>query len=314
MLEDNCSLVVFDSTFESLLSTTLICEALGVKAVHKDCLNPYMISKESQLIRTDNCKGSVSFSGALKIYKEKKGDFPLFSEDFYKIEDLIEWSLRFKKGDNSNFVLALNVLKQCLLKGVGIVLSQVTNEGREIYKRVRKVQNECHKSIGFLRLQVKGEFLVGEAEFEHEVEDRIVKFWSERNPRKIVVLFSTVKMEPLAYIGNKGEVYLVGGEKINDLRNLIKEAENNFLESDDIIEKNKEIEKIFETFYDVHYIPSRRNKKLASKYIPKKFAKQFKMKEGIKIECGIQKTKLDIFLSGQLDQYISKCKEKTSET
>ena len=76
---------------------------------------------------------------------------------------------------------------------------------------------------------------------------------------------------------------------------------------------NKEIEKIFETFYDVHYIPSRRNKKLASKYIPKKFAKRFKMKEGIKIECGIQKTKLDLFLSSQLERYIAKVKRKRSE-
>ena len=301
MLEDKCTFVVFDSTFESLLSAALICEALGVKAVHKDCFNPYMISKESQLIRTDDCEESLSFSGALKIYKERKGDFPLFSKDFYKIEDLIEWSLRFKKSDNSKFVLALNVLKQCLLKGARIVLSQVTGEGREIYKRVRKVQCECNKGMGFLRLKATERFLVGEAEFEHEVEDLVVKFWSERYPGKIVVLFSKGKREPIAYIGSKGDVYFVKGEKVNGLRNLLKEAGKKVMDTDDSIEKNKEIEKIYETFYDVHYIPSRRNKKLASQFIPKKFAKRFKMKEGIKIECGIQKTKLDLFLSKRED-------------
>ncbi|MFX0163570.1 MAG: DUF4130 domain-containing protein [Candidatus Hodarchaeota archaeon] len=310
MLGDKSPVVVFNSTFKSLLATALICEALGVKAVHKDCFNPHMISEENPVIQTDGCEESLSFGEALKVYEERRGDFPLYEVDLSEIESLIEWSLRYKKGDNSKFALALKVLKQCLVEGLDIVLSQVTWEGREIYKRVRRVQCECHKGRGFLRLKVVGRFLVGEAEFEHEVEDLVVKFWSERYPRKIVVLFSKGKREPMAYIGSKGDVYLVKGENVNSLRNLIKETGDKVINTDDSIEKNKEIEKIYETFYDVHYIPSRRNKKLASQFIPKKFAKQFKMKEGIKIECGIQKTKLDLFLSDQLDYYLAKCREE----
>ncbi len=301
MLGDKSPVVVFDSTFESLMATALICEALGAKAVHKDCFNAHMISGESQLIRTDGGEGSLSFGEVLKIYEERRGDFPLYGADLSEIESLIEWSLRYKKGDNSKLVLALKVLRQCLVEGLEIVLSQVTWEGREIYKRVRRVQCECHKGRGFLRLKVVGRFLVGEAEFEHEVEDLVVKFWSERYPRKIVVLFSKGKREPMAYIESKGDVYLVKGEKVNGLRNLLKEAGKKVMDTSDSIEKNKEIEKIYETFYDVHYIPSRRNKKLASQFIPKKFAKRFKMKEGIKIERGIQKTKLDLFLSKRED-------------
>jgi len=288
MLRDKSSVVIFDSTFESLLSAALLCEALGAKAVHKGCFNPYMISRESQIIRIDDCEGSLSFSEALKIYEEKKGDFPLYVEDLNEIVDLIEWSLRYKKGDNSKFVLALKVLRQYLVEGLDIVLSQ----------------------RGFLRLKVVGRFLVGEAEFEHEVEDLVVKFWCERYPRKIVVLFYKGNKESMAYIGSKGEVCLVKGEKVNDLRKLLREGEKRVMNTDDSIETNKEIEKIYETFYDVHYIPSRRNKKLVSRFIPKKFAKRFNMKEGIKIECGIQKTKLDLFLSGQLDHYLAKYREK----
>ncbi len=310
MLGDKSSVVIFDSTFESLLSAALLCEALGAKAVHKSCFNPYMISRESQIIRIDDCEGSLSFSEALKIYEEKKGDFPLYGEDLKEIVDLIEWSLRYKKGDNSKFVLALKVLRQYLVEGLDIVLSQITWEGREIYKRVRRVQCECHKGRGFLRLKVVGRFLVGEAEFEHEVEDLVVKFWCERYPRKIVVLFYKGNKKSMAYIGSKGEVCLVKGEKVNDLRKLLREGEKRVMNTDDSIETNKEIEKIYETFYDVHYIPSRRNKKLVSRFIPKKFAKQFNMKEGIKIECGIQKTKLDLFLSRQLDHYLAKYREK----
>jgi len=195
--------------------------------------------------------------------------------------------------------------------GPQIVMSQVTSESREVYKRSRQVGCEYHKACGFLRLNVLGNFMVTEAEFEHDVEDLVVRFWSKRYPEKTVVLFSPSKKKPFAYKGNKGKVSLLEGEEMAMLRSRINEETKEILACS-IVHKdsNEEIEKIFEAFYDVQYIPARRNKRLARRCVPKKYSERFNMKEGIKIEYGIQKTKLDSFIVEQSLNSTNKYKEK----
>ncbi|MFX1520399.1 MAG: DUF4130 domain-containing protein [Promethearchaeota archaeon] len=315
MCRDKGIVVVFDSTFESLLSTALICEAMGAKAIHKDNLNSYMIAEKTKIIRADYYEGSLKFEDAVKIYQKKRGCIRLNERELMEIESLITWSLRYKKSDMSTFVLALNALKQCLTEGAGVVMSQVTPEGREIYKRSRKVRCEYHKACGFLRLNVIGNFLVTEAEFEHDVEDLVVRFWNKRYPEKRVVLFSKGKGKALAYMGNKGTISLVEGKKVCFLRKkLAKETEENTANSTESNESDGEIERIYEAFYDAQYISSRRNKRLARHFVPKKFSKRFRMKEGVKIEHELQKTKLDPFFNTQAGISAVKGEEKKNQT
>jgi probable DNA metabolism protein len=301
MGQNKSLVVVFDSTFESLLSTALICEAMEIKAIHKDCFNSFMIAEQSQIIRTDRHEGSLKFGDALRIYKKRKGHFCLNEYELREIRTLIKWCLRYKPSDNSKFTLALKVLRRCLVEGPNIIMSQVTLEGREIYKRSRKVRCEYHKACGFLRLHVSGGFLFAEAEFEHAVEDLVVRFWSKRYPEKTIVLFSKGKWKPLAYIGRRGKVRVVEGEKVTVLRSMMAEVKETTTEIKDPKETDDEAQRIYEVFYDAQYIPARRNKKLATRFVPKKFSKRFRMKEGVKIACGIQETKLDLFFTNQAD-------------
>ncbi|MFX1465404.1 MAG: DUF4130 domain-containing protein [Promethearchaeota archaeon] len=313
MCKDKSVIVVFDSTFESLLSTALVCESIGAKAIHKDHFNPYMIDKENKIIQTanNNNESYIQFEEILKTSEKRKGCFRLSNYELQEIKKLIDWNLRYKKNDIDKFNLILKVIRQCLTEGPGIVLSQVTAESREMYKRSRQVGCEYHKACGFLRLDVVGDFLVSAAKFEHDVEDLIVRFWSKRFPEKTVVLFSPSKRKPCAFLGNKGKISFIDGEEIAVLKAKInKETKENPIYS--IVEKdsNEDFEKIFEAFYDVQYIPARRNKRLARRWVPKKYSERFKMKEGTKIEYGIEKTKLDSFLIDQSSNSTDKCEVK----
>lgn len=313
MCKDKSVVVVFDSTFESLLSTALACELIGAKAIHKDHFNPYMIDKESCIIQTANINDEryLHFTEILKSYEKRKGCFRLSNYELREIKKLIDWNLRYKKNELSKFALILKVIGRCLIEGASIILSQVTAESRELYKRSRQVGCEYHKACGFLRLDIIGGFLVSKAKFEHDVEDLVVRFWSKRYPEKTVVLFSPSKVKPFAYKGNKGKVSLVEGEEMAILQAKINEdTKENPTYSIAHKDSNEDIEKIFEAFYDASNIPTRRNKRLARRCVPKKYSERFKMKEGIKIEYGIQKTKLDSFLIDQSLNSKDKHKEK----
>ena len=90
MCKDKSVIVVFDSTFESLLSTALVCESIGAKAIHKDHFNPYMIDKKSHIIHNDE---------VLEIYEKRKGCLRLSNYELREIKKLIDWNLRYKKND-----------------------------------------------------------------------------------------------------------------------------------------------------------------------------------------------------------------------
>jgi probable DNA metabolism protein len=313
MCKDKSVLVVFDSTFESLLSTALVCESMGAKAIHEDHFNPYLINKESKIIQTAkiNDEKYIQFKEILKIYETRKGCFRLSKYELNEIKKLVEWNLRYRKNDIGKFALILKMIRQCLIEGPSIVLSQVTAESRETYKRSRQVGCEYHKACGFLRLDTIGDYLVSVSKFEHDVEDLVVRFWSKRYPEKTVVLFSPSKQKPSAYIGNKGKVSFIEGEEMAILQAKINE-ETSKIPTFSIAHKdsNEDIETIFDVFYDVQYIPSRRNKRLARRCVPKKYSERFKMKEGVKIEYGIQKTKLDSFMVDQSINSTNKYNEK----
>ena len=143
------------------------------------------------------------------------------------------------------------------------------------------------------------------------MEDLVVRFWSKRFPEKNVVLFSPSKLKPCAYIGNKGDVSFVEGEELTILQAEInKEIRENPVHSIEEKDSNEDFNEIFEAFYDTSFITSRRNKRLARRCVPKKYSERFNMKEGIKIEYGIQKTKLDSFICDESINSKDKHKKK----
>ena len=101
-------------------------------------------------------------------------------------------------------------------------------------------------------------------------------------------------------------------EYANELvRMLAEKIRENPVHSIEEKDSNEDFNEIFEAFYDTSFITSRRNKRLARRCVPKKYSERFNMKEGIKIEYGIQKTKLDSFI---FDESInSKDKHKKKE-
>ncbi|MFQ6089467.1 MAG: DUF4130 domain-containing protein [Candidatus Methanofastidiosia archaeon] len=181
----------------------------------------------------------------------------------------IFYALRFK-GKN-NLSLIRRVLKQAEENGLEYVLSNISKEARELYRRYRAVQGEVHKAHGFLRFEVYGDVYITKARFEHRVEDMVLSLFMRKYPEKFVVLISKK-----AWVGFGGEIRV--------------------FESVDLRKSRAARDELWEAYYNSAYIEKRRNRKHAMHAVPKKFWRRFGMAEGLKIDKGIQKGTLEEWL------------------
>lgn len=139
-----------------------------------------------------------------------------------------------------------------------------TDLARKALKLAREVGGDLHRGKSFTRLKVsKKGILYGELKIKHEVEDLLARFFVRRFPNFIVVLESWRG----CYIYGRG----FGKVEFSDeeLKSVVEDLEKttninyNFEEVD--------TKKLWDEFYNSQYIPSRKNLKLFSSRVPKKF-------------------------------------------
>jgi probable DNA metabolism protein len=160
--------------------------------------------------------------------------------------------------------------------GVSYVISTVSKESRELYKKSRQVSSEIHRYISFMRLIRSGDKLVGKAEFEHNTEELVLAHFKKRFPQKKIVLLS----------GAYAFVTECGGIKKESAMGYLKLFEKEYRGDDSI----------WQTFYDSQYIEARRNRKLALRCIPKKLWKSLSISEAYKLDRGIEGMNLTDFI------------------
>lgn len=196
-----------------------------------------------------------------ELYESKFGPLPwLQGYQFRKLHNMIYYGLRFNsentyqntsQSNNPNLLIALCVLNQALVQGIGVVMGKLTPEAEQFYCRARQVFAECHRVKGFIRfspLKGNSKVLVGRAEFQHNIADMVLKHFRQRYPEEKVIILR----------GDKA-LYLEGTKVIQ------KDREKMRLNFDE-----KEFDDFWSTFYDSQVIENRLNKKLAKKHIPKK--------------------------------------------
>jgi probable DNA metabolism protein len=159
------------------------------------------------------------------------------------------------------------VLKQVDEKGFSYVLSNVSDEARELYRGSRAAGGECHQAKGFLRFQEQEKILLAKADFEHNIEDCLLRHFMDRFPMKKVVILS----RGIAYVGQDGLISKENQERYLDL----------------YVKPTEEKDPLWEVFYDSQHLETRRNRKLAMKAVPKKYWKRFNMPEAVKIDKGL---------------------------
>lgn len=182
----------------------------------------------------------------------------------------------YRRHKEFNPSIAERVVDQAREKGIGYVLSTVSDEARELYLGSRAVASECHRAKGFLRFSVCGGLLVAKAEFEHNTIDIVLKHFMLRFPRGKVVIISDGK----AHVGEGGRVR--------------EESPKGYITSLKRPKTGDEAE--WGRFYNSQYIEARRNRRLAMRAVPKKFWKRFGIKEGAKIDKGMPSVTLGDFM------------------
>jgi len=181
----------------------------------------------------------------------------------------------YRRHKKFNPKLVEKVLEQVEEHESEYVVSNVSKEARELFKRSREVGWESRYAIQYLRFKEGDDFLVSEAEFEHDVIDLILPHFMDRFPSKKIVIVSAGK----AHVGKHGEIWTEDTKKYSKA-----------------LAKQNEPEEDWERFYNSQYLEARRNRRLAMKAVPKKLWKKFNISEGVKIDKGIEAVTLQDYI------------------
>jgi hypothetical protein len=169
-----------------------------------------------------------------------------------------------------------------------ILESNVTSNAKLYYRMARSVSREIHYHKMFTRLKIhENAILSGIIQPQHAIEDILLKFFYQRFPKFIIILYSRSKkrtyfiapIELKKLLKNKGilfksvQNYIIGKSKL-DLKKLllilIPLAKGNEL-FNGVLDANLDLNKLFKEFYNSQYIDSRENFRLFFQNMPKKY-------------------------------------------
>jgi len=172
-----------------------------------------------------------------------------------------------------------------------ILESNVTPNAKRFYRMACSVSRELHYFKMFTRLKIHANaILSGIIQPEHAIEDILLKFFYQRFPKFIIILYSSrnsisyiiTPIELKISLKNKGilikseQDYIIGKSKL-DLKKLlsimIPLAKGNSL-FNGILDPNLDLNKLFKEFYGSQHIESRENYRLFFQNMPKKYQKK----------------------------------------
>lgn len=171
------------------------------------------------------------------------------------------------------------VLQQKREHGIDFVLNNLSVEAKKLFSLSNQVSMYIHKAESFIRLKQLKETLIGKAFFDFPVAESIARHFVRRFPNKKIIVIDE----------NSNKAFVSEGNKI--IKSNAKEFLDLFNSIEDSI-SDKELESLFGVFYDSQVIEERRNRNYALRMMPKKYWKNFNLKESKKIDKGFHKGNL----------------------
>ncbi len=178
--------------------------------------------------------------------------------------------------DRSKERIIQRVLLQEKNFGLDFVLSNLSEEARRLCSFSSQVGMYIHKAESFIKLKQFKEILIGKAFFDFPVAKNIAEHFVRRFPQKKIIIID--ENSGKAFVSEGKRIKVHAAEKFSDFYNSISDSVS-----------DKELEKLFGVFYDSQNIEARRNKNYALRMMPKKYWKNFGLREAQKIERGIPK-------------------------
>lgn len=160
--------VVHSREFFSLLKAAISSKLYGYKPVFEGKFNEFLCS---EFIHTKEMKlNELLLDWEWKIGKVK---------DFMKIKNAVEFASRHK---NVDFSIIINTIIECLVRGPEFVFSHGNDVVRKFWKYARAVRREYRNSVSFMRIRKVGNSLLGKTQFNHKINDLIIRHFEKRFP------------------------------------------------------------------------------------------------------------------------------------
>ncbi|MCL4439507.1 MAG: DUF4130 domain-containing protein [Eubacteriales bacterium] len=242
-------IILHIATPSSFLKAAMLSRLHRGTCIHKDELATTLLA--GCLDETIDCD-SLSLQTVLGRYESAFGPLVwLGSTQSRQLSSAAFYAARYNAKDR--YQLIFTVIGQALERGPNFVLSRVSREARNMFNRARRVCVEIQRAYGFVRLipvdGVSGPIMVGRAEFENDIADIVVRYFTRRHPKQAVYLI----------VGNSAYHFENGAMAITDVFSLpFSLPEDGFTE-------------LWEAYYDSQSIEGRRNPELARKHLPKKY-------------------------------------------
>ncbi len=171
------------------------------------------------------------------------------------------------------------VLQQKQKFGIDFVVNNISPEARKLYSLSSQVSMYIHKAESFIRLKQLKETLIGKAFFDFPVAEIVARHFIQRFPNKKIIIVDENLNKAFVSEGNR--ILCSDAKEFRDLFNSIDETVS-----------NKELESLFSVFYGSQVIEERRNRKYALRMMPKKYWKNFSLREAKKVDKGFYKGNL----------------------
>ena len=163
---------------------------------------------------------------------------------------MILFNLRNQAPDSVPVIIA--ALAEALKYGPGYCLCGRGRASAVFRRRSREVGTEIHRMMGLIRFEETADgVLVARPQLFHQTADILLRKFQLRYPGRRLVFILT----DAAFVCGQGQVRQI---EIKDLPPGLLNSTDDFL-------------RLWETYYRSQYIPARKNIRLASHFIPKKY-------------------------------------------
>ncbi|MBI4978370.1 MAG: DUF4130 domain-containing protein [Spirochaetes bacterium] len=223
-----------------------------------DCLHAVMLARLDGIELWDSIS-SLSLAAPVHIadfairetacrYKDRFGDF----HDSYRnakkknmMRRHLFWASRHQKNERVSIIN--DVVIRSFSQGIDAVLQKADAADARFLELSNQSMREWHRMLGFIRLApANANVLYGRIQTSFDITDALISFFKRRHPGKNIA------------IENNGHIYFSGdAEKIDSVEIKARGRDS--------------LAELFDRYYDTQYIPERKNMRLLTHFIPKRY-------------------------------------------
>lgn len=240
--------IKFKDKFESIFYAVLYSNLTGHYLSSQN--EPDNLFKEETFIDIER----LNWQEILEQHNQKFGEVNWLKnqdEHFLQFKNNISYALRHWKI--FKYKIIISVIRQALKFGLVYVNNKTSAEAKDLVNLASQVKKEVHRALGFIRFipieRGKEKFLLAHFEEENQVGDLVINNFKN----KYFGYNLLIKTPQIVYFIYRDQLYQLATNKFD-----LKITKDNF-------------DKFWEVFYQANFIPERKNTKLATKLIPKKY-------------------------------------------